>query len=166
MMDPELEEAFNRQLGAELYSSHLYLSMSAYCESIGMPGAAHWFRLQAEEERDHALRFFQHIVDRGGRVVLGEIPAPPTSFASLRDAFEQALAQERQVSAAIDALVAKAIERGDHAAQAFLQWFVVEQVEEEKQAADVVAALTAIGEDAGARFMLDRELGARRPEEG
>jgi ferritin len=166
MMDAELEKAFNEHLGAELSSSHLYLSMSAYCESIGMPGAAHWFRVQAEEERGHALRFFGHIVDRGGRVLLGEIPAPPTAFSSLRDAFEQALEQERQVSRAIDRLVAMAAERGDYAAQAFLQWFVTEQVEEEKQAADMVAALRAIGEDPTGLFMLDRELAARRPEEG
>jgi ferritin len=165
MMKPELEKAFNEQLGAELYSSHLYLSMSAYCESIGMPGAAHWFRVQAEEERGHALRFFEHLVDRGGRVLLAEIPAPPTAFSSLRDAFEQALAQEQQVTAAIDRLVAMSSEQGDYAAQAFLQWFVTEQVEEEKQAADMVTALRAIGEDATGLFMLDRELAARRPEE-
>lgn len=152
-MEPELEAAFNEQLGAELYSGHLYLSMSAYGESIGMPGAAHWFRVQAEEERGHALR--------GGRVLLGEIPAPPTSFSSLREAFEQALAQERQVSAAIDRLVAMATDHGDHAAQVFLQWFVTEQVEEEKQAGDLVAALRAIGEDPTGLFMLDRELSAR-----
>lgn len=165
MIAPELEQAFNEQLGAELYSSHLYLAMSAYCEAIGMPGAAHWFRVQAEEERGHALRFYAHLVDRGGRVRLGEIPAPPAEFGSLLGAFEQALEQERQVSAAIDRLVAMANERGDHAAAAFLQWFVTEQVEEEKQAGDMVAALRAIGEDAGARFILDRELGSRRPEE-
>lgn len=164
MIAPELEEAFNEQLGAELYSSHLYLAMSAYCEAIGMPGAAHWFRIQAEEERDHALRFFSHLVDRGGRVRLGDIPAPPAEFGSLLGAFEQALEQERQVSAAIDRLVVMANERRDHAAAAFLQWFVTEQVEEEKQAGDMVAALRAIGEDAGARFILDRELGSRRPE--
>lgn len=160
-MEPELEAAFNEQLGAELYSSHLYLSMSAYGESIGMPGAAHWFRVQAEEERGHALRFFRHIVDRGGRVLLGEIPAPPTSFSSLREAFEQALEQERQVSAAIDRLVGMATERGDHAAQVFLQWFVTEQVEEEKQVGELVAAFRAIGEDPTGLFMLDRELAAR-----
>ncbi len=165
MLKPEMERALNEQLGAELYSSHLYLAMSAFCEASGMPGAAHWFRVQAEEERDHAMRFFHHVVDRGGRVVLGEIPAPPADFSSLLGAFEQALEQERQVSARIDRLVAMAAEQQDHAAAAFLQWFVTEQVEEEKQAADMVAALRAIGEDAGARFLLDRELAARRPEE-
>ncbi len=164
MLDPQLEAALNEQLGGELYSSHLYLSMSAYCESVNMPGAAHWFRTQAEEERGHALRFFDHIVDRGGRVELGPIPAPPSGFASLLDAFEQASQAERNVSAAIDRLVAMAAERSDFAAQAFLQWFVTEQVEEEKQADEVVQTLRMIGDNPASLFMLDRELGARRPQ--
>lgn len=164
MLNAELEAALNAQLGGELYSSHLYLSMSAYCESANMPGAAHWFRMQAEEERSHAMKFFDHIVDRGGRVTLGTIEAPPTEFRSLLDAFEQALEAERNVSAAIDRLTTTAIEKGDHAAQAFLQWFVTEQVEEEKQADDVVQTLRAIGEDPATLFVLDRELRNRRPE--
>lgn len=164
MLNPELEAALNAQLGGELYSSHLYLSMSAYCESANMPGAARWFRMQADEERAHAMKFFEHLVDRGGRVVLGTIEAPPTEFSSLLDAFEQALEAERNVSASIDRLTSMAIEQGDHAAQAFLQWFVTEQVEEEKQADEVVQTLRAIGDNPATLFMLDRELGARRPE--
>jgi ferritin len=164
MLNTELEAALNAQLGGELYSSHLYLSMSAYCESANMPGAAHWFRMQADEERTHAMRFFEHLVDRGGRVVLGTIEAPPTEFSSLLDAFERALEAERNVTAAIDRLASMAIDQGDHAAQAFLQWFVTEQVEEEKQADEVVQTLRAIGDNPATLFMLDRELGARRPE--
>ena len=164
MLNPELEAALNAQLGGELYSSHLYLSMSAYCGSANMPGAAHWFRMQAAEEREHALKFFDHIVDRGGRVALGAIGIPPTEFASLLDAFEQALQAERDVSAAIDRLAAMAVAQGDFAAQAFLQWFVTEQVEEEKQADEVVQTLRVIGDNAATLFMLDRELGARMPE--
>jgi len=164
MLNTELEAALNAQLGGELYSSHLYLSMSAYCESANMPGAARWFRMQADEERTHAMRFFEHLVDRGGRVVLGTIEAPPTEFSSLLDAFERALEAERNVTAAIDRLASMAIDQGDHAAQAFLQWFVTEQVEEEKQADEVVQTLRAIGDNPATLFMLDRELGARRPE--
>lgn len=164
MLNPELEAALNAQLGGELYSSHLYLSMSAYCESANMPGAARWFRMQADEERTHAMKFFEHLVDRGGRVVLGTIEAPPTEFSSLLDAFERALEAERNVTAAIDRLTSMAIDQGDHAAQAFLQWFVTEQVEEEKQADEVVQTLRAIGDNPATLFMLDRELGARRPE--
>jgi ferritin len=165
MLNPELEAALNSQLGGELYSSHLYLSMSAYCEAMNMPGAAHWFRLQAEEEREHAMKFYAHIVDRGGRVSLGAIGAPPTEFGSLLGAFQQSLQAERDVTAAIDRLYAMAVAQGDYAAQAFLQWFVTEQVEEEKQADEVVQTLTAIGDNPAMIYMLDRELAARRPEE-
>jgi ferritin len=164
MLNPELETALNAQLGGELYSSHLYLSMSAYSESVNMPGAAHWFRMQADEERTHALKFFDHVVDRGGRVTLGTIDAPPAGFASLLDAFEQALQAERNVSAAIDRLSAMAVAQGDFAAQAFLQWFVTEQVEEEKQADDVVQTLRAVGDNPATLFIVDRELGSRQPE--
>jgi len=164
MLNQELEAALNVQLGGELYSSHLYLSMSAYCESVNMPGAAHWFRLQADEERTHALKFFDHIVDRGGRVSLGAIGAPPTQFTSLLDAFEQALQAEREVSAAIDRLTAMAVAQGDYAAQAFLQWFVTEQVEEEKQADEVIQTLRMVGDSPATLYLIDRELGARGPE--
>jgi ferritin len=164
MLNPELEAALNVQLGGELYSSHLYLSMSAFCEAANMPGAAHWFRLQADEEREHAMKFYAHIVDRGGRVSLGAIAAPPTEFGSLLGAFQQALQAERDVSAAIDRLYAMAAAQGDYAAQAFLQWFVTEQVEEEKQAGEMAQTLSAVGEDPATLLILDRELGARRPE--
>lgn len=164
MLNPELEAALNDQLGGELYSSHLYLSMSAYCESINMAGAAHWFRMQADEEREHALKFYAHIVDRGGRVSLGAIEAPATDFGSVLGAFERALQAERDVSAAIDRLYAMAVAQGDYAAQAFLQWFVTEQVEEEKQADEMVQTLSAIGNDPATLFIVDRELGARRRE--
>ncbi len=164
MLNPELEAALNVQLGGELYSSHLYLSMSAYCESVGMPGAARWFKVQADEEREHALRFFMYVVDRGGRVSLGGIGAPPTQFASVLDAFEQALQQEREVTAAIDRLYGMAVAQADYASQAFLQWFVTEQVEEEKQVAEVVQMVSAIGDSPATLFMVDRELGSRQPE--
>ena len=164
MLDPELEAALNVQLGAEMYSSHLYLAMSAYCESVNMPGAASWFRMQADEERAHGLKFFTYIVDRGGRVSLGAIGAPSTQFISVLDAFEQTLQHEREVTAGIDRLYAMAVEQGDYAAQAFLQWFVTEQVEEEKQADEMVQTLKAIGDDPATLFIVDRELGARKPE--
>lgn len=166
MLSPELEEAMNAQIAAELYSSHLYLAMSAFCEAENLPGSAHWFRLQAEEERAHALRFFGHVVDRGGRVTLRAIDAPPGGFGSPLEAFERALAHEREVTAMIDALYGMAVQQGDYASQVFLQWFVEEQVEEEKQATAIVQALSTLGGDPASTLMLDRELGARRPEAG
>ncbi len=161
MLSSTLETAFNDQLGAELYSSHLYLGMSAYCESVSLPGAARWFRLQADEERGHAMKFFGYIVDRGGRVILGQMGAPPVGFASLLDAFQQALLHERKVTAGINRLYAAAAGEADYAGQAFLQWFVQEQVEEEKQAADAVEMLAAAGESPASLFMMDREFGSR-----
>lgn len=166
MLSPELEAAMNDQIAAELYSSHLYLAMSAYCESQNLPGFAHWFRMQAQEERDHAMRFFTHVVDRGGRVALGAIEAPPGDFGSALGAFERALAHEREITAKIDSLYGMAVGQADYASQVFLQWFVEEQVEEEKQATEVVHALTAVGADPASLLMLDRELGARRSEGG
>jgi ferritin len=162
MLSSTLEAALNQQLAAELYSSHLYLSMSAYCESVNLPGAAHWFRLQAAEEHEHAMRFFGHVVDRGGRVTIGAVPAPAMAFSSLLDAFQQALQQEREVTASINGLYAMAAAEGDYASQVFLQWFVTEQVEEEKQALGIVEVLSSIGDSPASVFMLDRELGARQ----
>ena len=166
MLNPELEAALNVQLGAELYSSHLYLAMSAYCESVNLPGAASWFRLQANEEREHGLKFFTYIADRGGRVSLGPIGAPATQFATALDAFEQTLLHEREVTAGIDRLYGMAVAQGDYASQAFLQWFVQEQVEEEKSATEIVQTLATVGDNPAGLYMLDRELGARRSEGG
>jgi ferritin len=162
MLNPDLEHALNEQLGNELFSSNLYLSISAWCESANLPGAAHWFRLQADEERAHALRFFDHLVDRGGRVVLGALDGPRTDFGALLEAFEAALEAERTVTASIHRLTAMAVEHGDYAAQAFLQWFVSEQVEEEKQADELVQTLRMIGDQPASLFILDRELGGRQ----
>jgi ferritin len=164
MLSSELESAMNRQIAAELYSSHLYLAMSAFCEARSLPGFAHWFRVQADEERGHAMRFFAHVVDRGGRVVLGAIDAPPSDPDSVLATFERALAHEREVTAMIDALFAMAVDERDYASQVFLQWFVQEQVEEEKQATELVQMLSTLGDDAASLLMLDRELRGRAPE--
>jgi ferritin len=152
----------NEQLGAELFASHLYLSMSAYCDSVNLPGFAHWFRVQAAEERGHAMRFFDHLNDRGARVRLGAIPAPDEDFDGPIGVFERALAHERAVTASIDTLVRSAVEQDDYASQVFLQWFVQEQVEEEKQAEDVLRMVVRASEGEGSGlFILDRELAQR-----
>lgn len=161
MLSEDLEAALNDHLGAELYASHLYLSMAGHCESLALPGAAHWMRLQSDEEREHALRLFRYIVDRGGRVRLGALEEPPGDFGPALEVFRQALEHERQVSEAINRLYARATEAGDYATQGFLQWFVGEQVEEERTVGTIVDTLTLIGEDKPALVALDRELGAR-----
>lgn len=164
MLNPTLHRALNDHLGAELYSAHLYLSMSAYCESMNLPGFARWMRAQSEEERDHAMKFYEFIGDRGSRVVLGAIEQPPTDFASPLDLFEQALAHEQQVTAMIHRLYGLAEQEKDYPSQTFLQWFVIEQVEEEKTATGIVETLRTIGENRVAVLMLDRELGGRGAE--
>lgn len=164
MLSPDLEAGMNDQIAAELYSSHLYLSMSAYCESQHLPGFSHWLRMQADEEREHAMRFFRHVVDRGGRVVLREIGAPPEDFGSPLGAFEQALTHEMNVSQRIDGLYGMAVKHGDYASQVFLNWFVQEQVEEERQATEIVQALSTLGREPASMLMFDRELGSRRSE--
>jgi ferritin len=164
MLAPELEAAMNTQIGAELYSSHLYLAMSAYCESEGLPGFAHWFKLQSDEEREHALKFVRHVVDRGGRVTLAGIDPPQVEFETPQGAFEAALAHEMNVTMMIDGLYGMAQQHGDYASQVFLQWFVTEQVEEERAAGEIVQTLKNLGSEPASLLLLDRELGARRPE--
>lgn len=160
-MKQALRDMMNDQIKHELYSAYLYLSMSAYCESINMPGAAHWMRLQAQEEVAHAMKFFDFIIDRGGQVTLQAIDQPPTEFASLRDIFEKALAHEKHVTSLINSIYDVAVREQDYAAQALLQWFVTEQVEEEKSADDVVQTLKMVEGQPAGLFIVDRELGVR-----
>lgn len=162
MLSPDVEAAMNSQIAAELYSSHLYLAMSVYCESIDMPGSARWFAAQSDEERAHALRFVSQVVERGGRVTLVGMETPTADFGSVLGAFEQALTHEMNVSQMIDGLYGLAVQHGDYASQAFLQWFVTEQVEEERAAGEAVRMLRAVGTDAAGLLMLDRELGSRQ----
>lgn len=162
MLSPDLEAAMNAQIAAELYSSHLYLSMSAFCEAEGLPGFARWFLAQADEERDHALKFVRHVVDRGGRVRLTGIEAPAEDFGSPLGAFEQALTHEMNVTQMIDGLYGMAQQHGDYASQVFLNWFVTEQVEEERTTSEIVQTLKALGGEPASLLMLDRELGARK----
>lgn len=164
MLSPDLEAGMNTQIAAELYSSHLYLAMSAYCEAEGLPGFARWFRLQSDEERGHALKFLRHVVDRGGRVTLTGIDAPQADFDTPQGAFEAALAHEMNVTMMIDGLYGMAQQHGDYASQVFLQWFVTEQVEEERTASEIVQTLNAIGDEPASLLLLDRELAARRAE--
>ena len=162
MLSPTFQDALNQHLKQELYSAYLYLSMAAYCESISLPGFAQWMRLQAEEERGHAMKFYDFIHDRGGRVILQALPQPPSDFPSPAAIFEQALAHEQEVTTMIHQLYSRAVEEGDYPSQVFLQGFVAEQVEEEKTASQIIETLKMIGDDKIGLLMLDRELGARK----
>jgi ferritin len=156
-----LQEAMNEQIKNELYSAYLYLSMSAYCDAANLPGFAHWMQMQAQEEQAHAMKFYEFIYERGGRVVLQAIDQPPVEFQSPLAIFEQTLEHEQKVTAMIHDLYALAVEEKDYASQAFLQWFVTEQVEEEASATQIVETLKMIGDKGHALIMLDRQLGRR-----
>jgi ferritin len=161
MLDKQMDEALNGQVNAEMYSAFLYLSMSAYFQSINLSGFASWMRVQYQEEMTHAMKFYDFINERGGRVTLKVIDAPPTDWESPLAAFEAAYAHEQKVTGLINDLVEKALETRDHATNIFLQWFVSEQVEEEDSASSIVEKIKLIGDAKGGMFMLDKELGQR-----
>ena len=157
----KLYEALNGQIQKEVASAYLYLSMSSYCETINLKGAASWLRAQWEEELVHALKLVDYINSRGNKVVLKAIEAPQVEFKSLLDVFENVLAHEQKVSEAINQLYGLAVKEGDFAAQAFLQWFVSEQVEEEATAGEVVEMIRLAGDRGSAVLMVDRQLAGR-----
>ena len=161
MLSKAIQDAINEQIKNELYSAHQYLSMSAYCESVNLPGFAHWMQAQAQEEREHAMKFYNFLLNRKGRVILQAIEQPVVEFGSPLEVFEQALEQEQQVTAQINELYGLTTSENDYASQAFLQWFLTEQVEEEKNVGDVLETLNMIGDEGEALFLFDRELGKR-----
>src|SRR3712207_319278 len=165
MLGKTIQDAMNEQIKNEFYSAYQYLSMAAYCESINLPGFAHWMRAQSQEETEHAMKFYDYILDRGGRVVLQAMDQPVVEFGSPLEVFERALDHERKVTGMINDLYGLALRENDYASQTFLQWFVTEQVEEEKNAGDVVETLKMIGDKSEALFLLDRELGQRETDE-
>jgi len=151
-MNSKIESAFNEQLNAELFSSYLYLSMAAYFGSQNLKGMAQWMRMQAQEENMHGMRFFDFINECGGRITLVKIKEPKTEWSSPLDVFEDTCKHESKVTGLIEK---------DHAANAFLQWFVTEQVEEEATAQEIRDKLKLIGDNPVVLFMIDRELGQR-----
>ena len=161
MLSKKMQDAMNEQINKELYSAYLYLSMSAHCESINLSGFAHWMREQAEEEKEHAMKLYEFICDRGGRVELKAIDQPPVEFKSAIDVFEQTLKHEEFVTSLINDLYVLAVQEKDYASQIFLQWFVTEQVEEEKGASEILEMLRMIGDKAQGILIVDRQLAAR-----
>jgi len=162
MLSDKMQAALNDQLNAEAYSAYLYWSMSACFEAANLKGFASWMRAQALEEMVHAAKFFDFVNQRRGRVILGQIKAPPTEWASPLEAFEAAFKHECYVTSRIHDLVALAAAEKDHATASFLRWFVDEQVEEEATADEIVQKLRQIADSPGGLFMLDRELAARK----
>ena len=161
MLGKTIQDAINEQIKNEFYSAYQYLSMAAYFESTNLAGFSRWMRVQSQEEMEHAMKFYDFILDRGGRVVLQAMEQPVVEFGSPLEVFERALEHERKVTAMINDLYGLALRENDYASQTFLQWFVTEQVEEEKNTGDVVETLKMIGDKSEALFLLDRELGQR-----
>ena len=165
MLGKKLQALMNSQIQAEFYSAQLYLAMSAYSESENYKGFAHWLKVQYEEETSHGMKFLHYIQERGGAVELKAIDAPAAKFGSMLKLFEEVLAHEKKVTAMIHALYEAALAEKDYAAQIFLQWFITEQVEEEANAAEIVAKLRMIGDKSpGGLFYLDKALGKRGAE--
>jgi ferritin len=160
-LSAKVQAAMNDQLRKELNAYYLYLSMSAYFGHRNYEGFASWMRAQAGEEQGHAMKFFAYIEDRGGRVKLGALDEPRHDFKSPLDAFDAAMKHEAKVSASIIALYELAGKEKDYASQAMLQWFITEQVEEEKTSTQIVQTLQMIGDNANGLYMFDKELGRR-----
>ncbi len=160
-LSPAVEKALDDQIGKEIYSAHLYLSMAAFCDSISLPGFASWMKVQYQEELAHAMRFFDYVSDRGNRVRVQAIDAPPDDFRSPQDVFQRTLEHERTVSASINNIYALATEERDYATQAMLQWFITEQVEEEKTAAEILEQLKMAPDRGSELLWIDRQLATR-----
>ena len=161
MIAKKIEDVFNAQINAEIYSSYLYLSMSTALEGMNLPGFANWMRIQVQEETAHAMKFYDHIIERGGTVILTAIDAPPTVWKDAKAVMEATLAHEQKVTGLINDLMDMAMAEKDHAAAMFLQWFVTEQVEEEATAMETLGKLEITGNSPGGLYMLDKELAGR-----
>lgn len=159
MLSQKLEAALNDQINAELGSAYLYLAMSAHFEATNLQGSAAWMRKQAREEVGHAMKLFDFVHDRDGKVTLQAIAQPQAAFASTLEVWQVALKQEEGVSARIHALYALAQEEKDYSTQAMLQWFITEQVEEEKTARIILDQVRMIGTNSTAIYFIDRHLG-------
>ena len=161
MVPKKIEEAFSEQIKYELESAYIYLSMAAYLDAEALAGMGTWMRAQVQEEVTHAMRFYKHIVERGGHVKLHPLDEPPQDWKSPLAAFEAAHEHEKFITAKIDGLVKLAQAEGDHGSSTLLQWFVDEQVEEEANTSKVAQDLKLVGNDGRGILMLDRELGTR-----
>jgi ferritin len=161
----DLVAAINAQMNQELTAAHNYLAMSAHFEAVSLPGFAKWMDVQHDEEQLHAKRLFRYLLDRGGKVTLGDIPTPNISFGKPHEVFEAALKQEQANSTSINELYNLATKNNDHATKSHLQWFLDEQVEEEASIDEILGQLDLAGNDSSALLYLDDKLGARNSAE-
>jgi ferritin len=162
MLSKSLQDAINSQINLELYSAYVYLSMAAHFESENLGGFANWMRVQYQEETGHAMKFFKYVYDRGGKVILKAIEQPAVKFKAPLDVFHIVLEHEQKVTASINKLYELAVKEKDYASQTFLQWYINEQVEEEKNATDIINMLEMIGTTPISLIMADKQLGGRK----
>jgi ferritin len=160
-MDKKLIDLYQDQIKNEYYSAYLYLSMASYFESTTLDGFAHWMKAQAKEEQTHGDKMYGFLQDRGVRVILQAIPQPPSDFSSPADVFEKTLAHEKHVTSLIHAIADQSDKSNDHPSKVFIQWFVTEQVEEEKNASKILDTLKKIPANSAGIFQLDHQLGKR-----
>jgi ferritin len=164
MFSETIQNAMNEQIKNELYSAYLYLAMSAHFEAASLPGFAKWTRMQADEEQDHAMKFFDFINDRNGRVELRAIDAPPKEYGTPLEIFEAILAHEKKVTGMINKLYEMALKENDYPSQMMLHWFINEQVEEEKNATKIIDQLKMVEDRMTALIQIDRHVGRREAE--
>ncbi|NNG00852.1 MAG: ferritin [Desulfobacteraceae bacterium] len=162
MIGERLTEAMNEQIKHELESYYLYLSVAAYFHSKSLDGMAHWMKAQAHEEMIHAMKFFDHIIDRGGEVRLQDLKQHKTQWSSTLEAWKDAYQHEQFISDKINGLISIAREDRDYASEPLLAWFADEQIEEEATASKITDEIEMVGEDKSGLLFLDREL-AQRP---
>jgi len=161
-IDPAVEQAVNDQIQAEFQSAYLYLAMSAHFENMNLKGFAHWLRLQWQEETQHAMKFFDFLLQRNGTVDLKALEKPEATFDQPIQAFELVLEHEQYITGRIHNLYDLATEKRDYPLQTLLHWFIDEQVEEEDAARTIIDTLRLIEDSSSNLFLLDRELGARQ----
>ncbi|MCF7816889.1 MAG: ferritin [Kiritimatiellales bacterium] len=162
MISKNMEAAINEQVNKEFYSAYLYLAMSAYCQTIGLPGFAQWMRIQYQEEILHVTKMYDYLLNQSGQVHLKAIKEPAREYGSPVEIFEHTLAHEQFITKSINTLMGLAVDERDYATQAFLQWYVSEQVEEEANVNDILAPLRMVGNDKSGLMMIDRQLAARQ----
>jgi len=161
MISKKIEDALNEQINAELYSAYLYLSMAAYFESANLPGFANWMRVQTQEELFHAMKLYDYIFERGGKVTLSPVDAPPSDWDCPLAVFEATLEHEQKVTRLINDLVSLARTEKDNASEIYLQWYVHEQVEEENNVGTILDQLKLIKDSPQALFMMDNQIAQR-----
>jgi ferritin len=161
MISPKMADSLNKHMNLELFSAHLYLSMSSCANELGLKGAATWLLVQYQEEMVHFMKFYRYLVDQGINVTITASKAVPNTYKTLLEMFEKTLVHEQLITSCINELTEQAVKEKDHASQIFLQWFVTEQIEEENNDRDIIAKLKLVGNNGHGVLMVDNELGQR-----